>query len=78
MGNIFRVCTTCDEQYEAGTFKAHAKVHTPVRRRIVPVKVHPAWVLELVGQGKSYAQVAREVGLTRERVRQIVQEGRAA
>lgn len=87
MGNLFRVCVRCDESYESGTYRAHRQVCRPVRfnTRGYGRTVMVQEVLDAIRTGRSQSDVAREFGVTRQRVNQIVkrdarwpQEGKAA
>lgn len=72
---ILRICTLCDQSYPAGTYRAHAAVHVPVRVRAKRVngEVSTTWtrVEELLGEGLPQAEVARRLGVSRQRVHQI-------
>lgn len=87
MGNVFRVCVRCDQPYESGAYTTHRLTCRPLhyntrgRRRTVFVQE----VVDAVRSGRSQSDVAREFGVSRQRVSQIVkrdrlwpQEGKAA
>jgi hypothetical protein len=73
MRNPIRFCTLCDQPYQAGTYRAHRAVHVPVRRGPVTRKPTEAQLraIELLSLGHRQSEVARLVGLTRQRVNQI-------
>ncbi len=75
---LFRVCLLCDEQYAAGTYRAHAAVHVPKRKgNQGPTPKSYAGVFNLYALGLSQSEIARQLGVTRQRVHQIL-KGRAA
>lgn len=76
VGTSLRLCTLCDQPYQAGRYREHAGVHTPVRSRPTPRRVSPARerAIQLLSMGMSHSEVARAVGLTRQRIGQIAHE----
>ena len=73
MRNPIRFCVMCDQPYQAGTYRAHRAVHVPVRKGAVTRGPSDAQLraIELLAQGHRQAEVARIVGLTRQRIHQI-------
>lgn len=75
MSELIRVCVLCDEQYAAGTYRTHAAVHVPKRlgRQSTPMNdAKREAIAVLAAQGLGPSAIGRAVGLTRQRVHQIL------
>jgi hypothetical protein len=71
---VIRTCTLCDRQYLQGQYAAHAEVHTPVRKgRTGPKEIGAIRIqtLQLLEEGVSQSEIARRLGVSRQRVHQI-------
>jgi len=69
-----RRCATCDETYPGGGYRAHALVHTQVRKSATggPVQENTIRAREMADQGLSQSAIARSLGISRQRVHQIL------
>lgn len=65
---VIRTCTVCGSRYLGGTYTEHRATHP---RRMTEVQ---ARVLDLLAQGHTQSEVARIVGVTRQRVNAIVRQ----
>jgi transcriptional regulator len=63
MGNAFRICVECFQPYPAGTWREHRSTHTTTQVEEVR---------SLLAKGLSQAEVARRLGVTRQRINAIV------
>lgn len=73
MSAVRRLCVRCDDWYPSGAYGAHRAAHVPVRTNTAGPKPQGHHeVLRLYAEVRSYAEVARRTGLTRQRVHQIV------
>jgi len=71
--NVIRVCTLCDEGYLAGTYRQHADVHTPLRKSRAGIQPSASRdvILEMLHSGKRQTEIARLLGVSRQRVHQV-------
>ena len=70
---VIRTCTVCGVRYLGGTYRQHQATH-PKRVTAIQARVH-----ELLSQGHTQSEVARLVGVSRQRINAIAKEsGRAA
>lgn len=63
---VIRTCLVCDLPYLGGTYREHQRKHP---RRVTAGQ---ARILALIEQGHTQAEVARIVGVSRQRVNEIV------
>ena len=69
---VIRTCTVCGVRYLGGTYRQHQATH-PKRVTAIQARVH-----ELLSKGHTQSEVARIVGVSRQRINAIAKEGEAA
>lgn len=70
----YRTCALCDRLYEAGTYRAHAEVHIPIRKGRTGTPQDDARRTEIqvaLASGQSQSAIARHLGISRQRVHQL-------
>lgn len=71
----YRTCLRCDVLYLVGEYRLHQKGCAKTRPgRMYPQKVTRAEVLDLLATGLTQTEIARRVGVTRQRIGQLVKE----
>lgn len=63
---LLRKCRTCGDWYQAGTYRKHGRTHPRQEPLIRPR------VVELLAQGHTKASAARLLGVTPQRVSQVM------
>jgi DNA-binding CsgD family transcriptional regulator len=63
---VIRTCPRCSQQYLGGTYGQHRQKHP---RRVTAVQ---ARITDLMAQGYTQSEVARLVGVSRQRVNAVV------